>query len=41
MYQNQNSDGTIIMHKSIINTNVKIGYNNIINTGSIIEHDVS
>ncbi len=34
-------DGTIIMHRSIINSNVEIGYNNIINTGSIIEHDVS
>tara|TARA_Y100000590_G_scaffold469618_1_gene658712 strand:+ start:6377 stop:6961 length:585 start_codon:yes stop_codon:yes gene_type:complete len=34
-------DGTIIMHRSIINSKVSIGYNNIINTGSIIEHDVS
>tara|TARA_Y100000389_G_C17433848_1_gene504315 strand:- start:1114 stop:1698 length:585 start_codon:yes stop_codon:yes gene_type:complete len=34
-------DGSIIMHRSVINTDVKIGYNNIINTGSIIEHDVS
>jgi sugar O-acyltransferase (sialic acid O-acetyltransferase NeuD family) len=34
-------DGTIVMHKSVINSNVIIGYNNIINTGSIIEHDVS
>ena len=33
-------DGTIIMHRSIVNANVSIGYNNIINTGSIIEHDV-
>ena len=33
-------DGTIVMHKSSINSNVKIGFNNIINTGSIIEHDV-
>tara|TARA_Y100001935_G_scaffold218369_1_gene191112 strand:- start:19 stop:606 length:588 start_codon:yes stop_codon:yes gene_type:complete len=33
-------DGTIVMHKSIINTNCTIGSNCIINTGSIIEHDV-
>ena len=32
--------GTIIMHKVIINGNVKIGKNCIINTGAIIEHDV-
>lgn len=34
-------DGSIIMHRSIVNSDVKIGYNNIVNTGSIIEHDVS
>jgi sugar O-acyltransferase (sialic acid O-acetyltransferase NeuD family) len=34
-------DGTIIMHRSIINSNVCIGFNNIINTGAIIEHDVT
>ena len=34
-------NGTIIMNKCIINTNSTIGYNNIINTGSIIEHEVS
>ena len=32
-------DGTIIMHKAIINSNVKIGSNCIINTKSLIEHD--
>lgn len=37
----QISDGTIVMNGCVINTDVKIGYNNIINTGSIIEHDVS
>jgi sugar O-acyltransferase (sialic acid O-acetyltransferase NeuD family) len=34
-------DGTIIMHRSVINSNVRIGLNNIINTGAIIEHDVT
>ncbi len=34
-------DGTIIMHRSVVNAYVNIGLNNIINTGSIIEHDVS
>ena len=29
------------MHRSVINAYVKIGFNNIINTGAIIEHDVS
>jgi len=33
------SEGTIVMHMTIINTNVKIGKNCIINSGSIIEHD--
>lgn len=31
-------EGTIIMHKVFINTNVSIGKNCIINTGAIIEH---
>ena len=33
-------EGTIIMHKVMININVNIGKNCIINSGSIIEHDV-
>ncbi len=33
-------DGTIVMHKAIINAKAKIGRNCIINTGAIIEHDV-
>ena len=33
-------DGTIIMHKAIVNAKAKIGKNCIINTGAIIEHDV-
>jgi len=33
-------DGTIIMHRAIINSKAKIGKNCIINTGAIIEHDV-
>lgn len=32
-------DGTIIMHKAIVNADVKIGINCIINTKSLIEHD--
>ena len=32
--------GTIVHHFALINSGVKIGYNNIINTGSLIEHDV-
>lgn len=31
--------GTIIMHKAIVNSNVRIGMNCIINTKSLIEHD--
>jgi len=41
-YKSENSqvnEGTIIMHKSFINSEVKIGKNCIINTGSIIEHE--
>jgi len=34
-------EGTIIMHKALINSNVNIGKNCIINTGAIIEHDVT
>jgi sugar O-acyltransferase (sialic acid O-acetyltransferase NeuD family) len=33
-------EGTIVMHKVIINAGAKIGKNCIINTASIIEHDV-
>ncbi len=33
-------DGTIIMHQVVVNSHVKIGSNCIINTGSILEHDV-
>ena len=42
-YVSKNSslgDGTIIMHRAIVNANTKIGRNCIINTGAIIEHDV-
>ena len=31
--------GTIVMHNSVVNTNVSIGNNCIINTKSLIEHD--
>jgi sugar O-acyltransferase (sialic acid O-acetyltransferase NeuD family) len=34
------SDGTIIMHNALVNSNSKIGKNCIINTKSLIEHDV-
>jgi sugar O-acyltransferase (sialic acid O-acetyltransferase NeuD family) len=33
------SEGSIIMHGCVVNTNVKIGVNCIINTGAVIEHD--
>jgi|TARA_B110000971_G_C20037288_1_gene515128 sugar O-acyltransferase (sialic acid O-acetyltransferase NeuD family) len=33
-------NGTIIMHKAIINTKARVGKNCIINTGAIVEHDV-
>ncbi len=33
-------EGTIIMHKAVINAKSKIGENCIINTGAIVEHDV-
>ena len=33
-------EGTIIMHQSLVNANVKIGKNCIINTKALIEHDV-
>lgn len=32
-------EGTVIMHNVVVNPGAKIGINNIINTGSIIEHD--
>ena len=32
-------EGTVILHHVLINSNVKIGINNIINTGALIEHD--
>ncbi len=34
-------DGTIIMHNSVINSNVIIKQHSIINTSSLIEHDVN
>ena len=34
-------EGTIIMHQSLVNANVKIGKNCIINTKALIEHDVT
>ena len=37
---NKIGEGTQIFHNTLINSNVKIGYNCIINSGSIIEHDV-
>jgi sugar O-acyltransferase (sialic acid O-acetyltransferase NeuD family) len=36
----QISHGTILMHYSLVNSNVKIGKNCIINSKSLIEHDV-
>jgi sugar O-acyltransferase (sialic acid O-acetyltransferase NeuD family) len=33
-------DGTIVMHKSVVNSDAIIGLNCIVNTGAIIEHDV-
>jgi len=33
------SEGSIIMHGCVVNTNTRIGVNCIINTGTIIEHD--
>jgi sugar O-acyltransferase (sialic acid O-acetyltransferase NeuD family) len=32
-------DGTLIAHHAVIQTEAKLGENNIINTGTIIEHD--
>lgn len=32
-------DGTVLMHRAVVNTNVTIGRHVIINTGAIIEHD--
>ena len=32
-------EGTVVMHRAIINSYAKIGKNVIINTGAIIEHD--
>ena len=37
---NEIGEGTQVFHNTLINSNVKIGYNCIINSGSIIEHDV-
>ncbi len=34
-------EGTIVMHRAVINAGAKIGKNCIINTGAIIEHDVT
>ena len=33
-------EGTVALHRSVVNNNAKIGSNCIINTGAIIEHDV-
>ena len=33
-------EGTIVMHKAVVNAGARIGKNCIINTGAIIEHDV-
>lgn len=33
-------DGTVIMHKAVVNSMARIGINCIINTASVIEHDV-
>lgn len=35
----QVDEGTVIMHQSLVNANVKIGKNCIINTKALIEHD--
>lgn len=32
-------EGSVVMHNTFVNAGVKIGVNNIINTGAIIEHD--
>jgi sugar O-acyltransferase (sialic acid O-acetyltransferase NeuD family) len=34
-------EGTIVMHRAVINANVKIGRNCIVNSMSLIEHDVT
>lgn len=34
-------EGSILLHRAIINSGAKIGKNTIINTGAIIEHDVT
>ena len=34
-------EGTIVMHQTMINANVKIGVNNIINSKALIEHDTT
>jgi sugar O-acyltransferase (sialic acid O-acetyltransferase NeuD family) len=33
-------EGTIVMHRAVVNADARIGKNCIINTGAIIEHDV-
>ena len=33
-------DGTIVMHRVIVNSGARIGKNCILNTGSLLEHDV-
>lgn len=34
-------EGTIVMHRTVINANARIGKNCIINTGALVEHDVT
>lgn len=33
-------DGTVVLHKALVNADARIGMNCIVNTGAIIEHDV-
>ena len=33
-------EGTIVLHNCVINSGVNVGKNNVINTGTLIEHDV-
>jgi sugar O-acyltransferase (sialic acid O-acetyltransferase NeuD family) len=34
-------EGTVIMHRALVNVNASVGKNSIINTGAVIEHDSS
>lgn len=33
------SDGTVVMHRAVVNTNTEIGKHAVVNTGAIVEHD--